>query len=115
MKTNFGVTTIDKEADEYSDKDFEQMLVKAKAKGSFMVFTDFINNPIDQMVKEELYDEWLMNCNINLNNQATDDGLGLYGIQYTKPITKAVIVGGSPQELPTDNQFNRLKDLGYTI
>lgn len=95
--TAFGDTVGIMKTDE--EREFEDMLVKAKAKGSFMCFTDFINNPIDKMAREELYDKWLTNCGDNLTD-----------FHQIPPhdVKKAIIIGGSPEDIP---QLPR----GYTI
>lgn len=74
MKSNFGLKLEPKKTTERDlESEFEQMLIKSGAKGSYMCFQGFLQDEIpkhlrviDQNAKEELLPKWLKNFNDNI-------------------------------------------------
>ena len=133
MKSNFG-KEIRPTKTGITDKEheFEQMLIKAGAKGSYLVFANFFESDIpkhlraiDRNAKETLLPVWLKNFRVNLERR-----LASINWQTTVDDRRALIVGAGPSlkkqygilqrgaRIPNDvdvfcadRAFNTLRDL----
>lgn len=78
FKSNFGVSIEEKEKQSVDEEsEFEQMLIKAGCRGSYMCFTNFINAPkhlkvIDETARNEMYDKWITNFSHNYLRMLTN-------------------------------------------
>ena len=133
MKSNFGKEIRPtKTGITDNEHEFEQMLIKAGAKGSYLVFANFFESDIpkhlraiDRNAKETLLPVWLKNFRVNLERR-----LASINWQTTVDDRRALIVGAGPSlkkqygilqrgaRIPNDmdvfcadRAFNTLRDL----
>lgn len=102
MKSNFGLKLEPKKTTETSEeKDFEDMLIKAGAAGSYMVFQGFLEDQkpkhmkvIDELAREKLYPQWL--SNFGKNFWRFKDAKKLEELKIDRFRKRAIIIGGGP-------------------